>query len=491
MRNINLSGFINFDIEKAGEPVGTIKEWGGKKFQKRADGKWRPVGKGHQPGSPEEGKEKKGPKEDEPTGGKRFPKEDGKKKKVVKPEEDEKSSSDDKYTDNSDDVAEEMEGKEGQEKEEDSREVKMEKLSSLIKLGVTDVKTLIKVTALNYSDVSMELKKLGHKVDPEKAKAVNEKVKEDIDDGRIPLSDIPVQERWGAYSSFMGLVIGGYRKALIAYGKGGVGKTFDMLKIMNSHAINEQGQIRLLGPGEEPNPDKERRLEKFNAELDPSPEEYDWVKVTGKSTAAGLYAKLFEHNGKIVVFDDCDSVFDDDNAINILKGALDTSGDGQIDWSSNVRLKIGSGEDAKPIPNSFKFTGRVIFITNIPYEKMMSDKLQPLAGSRAMQINLTMNMDQTLEKLDSIKDKVPFQNNLTGEPIDVSLEDRKAAVDFLREYKDYLNIDQVNGRTLGIIAVIKKNADALGLNWKNQARMQMNLYAGSPSQDHNSKSKKK
>ena len=50
-------------------------------------------------------------------------------------------------------------------------------------------------------------------------------------------------------------------------------------------------------------------------------ESYDFVHFKGRATAAGLFVTLYENNDKIIVLDDCDSVFRDDDAVNILKGA--------------------------------------------------------------------------------------------------------------------------------------------------------------------------
>lgn len=268
--------------------------------------------------------------------------------------------------------------------------------------------------------------------------------------------------------------------------------TYTMMMAMNNHVINSEGDIRKLTleeiemrkadpEGFEASLVNERPLRKFNPEVDTDPADYDWVKVTGRTTAAGLYLKLYEHNGKLIVFDDCDSVFDDDAAINTLKGAIDTSGDGQIDWSSSTRLKIGVGEDAIPVPNSFKFTGRIIFISNIPYHKFMSDKLQPIAGSRCTQVDLTMTMDQTIEKLEQIKDHIVFTNS-KGNVINVTQEQRDDAMQFIKDHKDVLDISLVNGRTLGNLIMIrsKSGQGTSGMDWTKTARVVLNLYDRAP-----------
>jgi len=53
-------------------------------------------------------------------------------------------------------------------------------------------------------------------------------------------------------------------------------------------------------------------------------ESTDFVHFKGRATPAGLFITLYENSDKIIVLDDCDSVFKDDDAVNILKGALDS-----------------------------------------------------------------------------------------------------------------------------------------------------------------------
>jgi len=50
----------------------------------------------------------------------------------------------------------------------------------------------------------------------------------------------------------------------------------------------------------------------------------DYVVKKGRITAMSMYRTLIEQVDGMVIFDDCDSVVDDKNGVNMLKGALDT-----------------------------------------------------------------------------------------------------------------------------------------------------------------------
>jgi len=116
--------------------------------------------------------------------------------------------------------------------------------------------------------------------------------------------------------------------------------------------------------------------------------------VKGAMTALGLYAQLYRYSDKknILVFDDCDSVFADELALNILKAALDSGKRRRICWNSDSRLLRDEG-----IPNSFNFNGSAIFITNLKFQNVRSKKLQDhleALESRCHFIDLTIDSER-------------------------------------------------------------------------------------------------
>lgn len=99
--------------------------------------------------------------------------------------------------------------------------------------------------------------------------------------------------------------------------------------------------------------------------------------VKGFVRPSGLFATLFQyrHAGCVIVFDDADSIFGDETALNLLKAACDSSDERVISWLSQRELVDAEGE---AIPQSFKFEGTVIFITNIDFSAAV-DKGSKLA----------------------------------------------------------------------------------------------------------------
>lgn len=119
--------------------------------------------------------------------------------------------------------------------------------------------------------------------------------------------------------------------------------------------------------------------------------------VKGSATPIGLYQTLYKYSDPncVVVFDDCDSILLDDVSLNLLKGALDSGKKRKISWLADSRILRSEG-----IPDSFEFKGSVIFITNLKFDKMKSQKLRDhldALQSRCHYLDLT---------LDTMRDKI-------------------------------------------------------------------------------------
>lgn len=257
--------------------------------------------------------------------------------------------------------------------------------------------------------------------------------------GDAPAYDI--NKRFKAFALYTKGVIQGKMKSMIAYGTGGVGKTYTItqeLKAAGKVAFDEESMV-------------------------PGDENYDYVKITGKMTAPELYKAMYTHNGKIFMFDDCDSVLRDGSCINLFKGALDTSGDGTITYGTKADIKDDEGEK---LPKRFKFTGRALFASNLSPEHIP----QPLK-SRGFSVDLSMDKNQTMERLKDIatNKKTSKLENLQFPGIDkYSHKDMEDVLGHLNEVKDKMHAD-LSVRTIGSMLGIKQMSDEIGEDWKEHA----------------------
>jgi hypothetical protein len=115
--------------------------------------------------------------------------------------------------------------------------------------------------------------------------------------------------------------------------------------------------------------------------------------VKGAMSGIGLFAKLYKFSDakNVLVFDDCD-IWEDQDALNVLKGALDSGKTRRISWNKDSRILREEG-----IPNSFNFNGSVIFITNKSFDAKKAGKMQPhldALQSRCHFLDLTVDSER-------------------------------------------------------------------------------------------------
>jgi len=201
-----------------------------------------------------------------------------------------------------------------------------------------------------------------------------------------------------------GRVAAGAFNSLFISGRAGTGKTYSVLK-----AVEKEGLVM----------DK------------------DFAYVSGAVSVAILYRKLFQYRDKLLVFDDADAVFKDENGRNILKAALDTkkvrrvsymkkSGDlfDPMQFEDNPEGEMEAIE-AGLVPSFFDFYGKVIFISNLP-----KDKADPDGAIRSRSILIDVNPDDAT-LMERIRTLLPHL-----EPIDMDLKSKMEIFEFMKRSKD-------------------------------------------------------
>ena len=178
-----------------------------------------------------------------------------------------------------------------------------------------------------------------------------------------------------------------------------IAQRFEILDGMTKAVLN--GDIRALIVSGPPGVGKsftvENEIERANLFQQVASKKPKHEVVKGSASPIGLYKKLYEYSDEnsVIVFDDCDSILFDDVSLNLLKGALDSGKSRKISWLSESRAL--KQED---IPTSFMFKGSVIFITNLKFDGIKSQRLKDhleALQSRCHYLDLT---------LDTMRDKV-------------------------------------------------------------------------------------
>ncbi len=211
------------------------------------------------------------------------------------------------------------------------------------------------------------------------------------------------------------MVAGNIQPSLLVTGMAGIGKTYGISKVLNE-MIGAEGT--------------------------------KWVHIKGKLSPVGMYRAFFLNRNKLIVFDDADSVFANQDTVNMLKAALDSYEKRTISWFSPLtvdvsrlddiqikelyddieeKLSIDPGSAKIKFPNKFNFEGQVIFISNIH-----ASKIDSAVKSRSLTIDITLSRESVIKRLQSILDKIGG---------DLPLQDKQDVLDFLAEnYKNELNI---------------------------------------------------
>jgi hypothetical protein len=199
------------------------------------------------------------------------------------------------------------------------------------------------------------------------------------------------------------IAAGGFNSLFIS-GRAGTGKTFSVEK-----ALKDEG-------------------------LQP---EQDYTIMSGAVSVIEMYKKLFQYNDKVLVFDDCDAVFRDENGRNILKAALDTKKVRKISYLKRLKdiydpLMYEDDPDGELdaiesglIPAYFNFTGRVVFISNLP-----KDKADPDGAIRSRSILIDVSPDDAtlMERMRALLPQL--------EPMELPLKDKEEIFEFMKSSKN-------------------------------------------------------
>jgi predicted AAA+ superfamily ATPase len=232
-----------------------------------------------------------------------------------------------------------------------------------------------------------------------------------------------------------------------------IAERFDILDDMTKAVLN--GDIRAMIVAGPPGVGKsygiESQLERANLFDQISGRRVKSEMIKGTASALGMYKALYKYSDEnsVIVFDDCDSILLDDVCLNLLKGALDSGKKRRISWLADSHSLRNEG-----IPDQFDFKGGVIFITNLKFDQMKSQKTRDhldAIQSRCHYLDLT---------LDTMRDKILRIKQIarTGvlfEDYDFDQIQQDEIIDFMTENQNKLR--EVSLRMAIKIAQLRKS----------------------------------
>ena len=161
----------------------------------------------------------------------------------------------------------------------------------------------------------------------------------------------------------------------------------------------------------------------------------------------------YRHSHNVLVFDDADSVFQDDIGLNILKCVADTTERRIVSWLSEGSLI--DEETAERIPRSFEFNGSVLFLTNLDFEALIArgHKIAPhleALVSRAHYLDLSLKTRRDyLIRMRQVLNQ--------GMLSDLSFEERSDVITFLEQ--NYERMRELSLRAAIKLGALRKSTD--------------------------------
>lgn len=256
--------------------------------------------------------------------------------------------------------------------------------------------------------------------------------------------------------SYTKMVATGYSPAFLITGQGGIGKSYNVTKVLSQYGTKGE----------------------------------DYVIMKGKCTPIKMYKFLYTHYNQICVFDDCDSIFDSKDGINILKGVLDSGENREVSWDNAntvdtfgmtrkeietaLATAVAAGQ-RNAIPSFFEFEGAVIFISNLTYDDIYKkDRALP---TRCLTLDINLRAEDVINRIKTCLPSIKIYKSLVkrGDPTDskdITDETIKQEVFEFMTSEEYRNFAKESGKELNFRTFIKiyqlRHAELP--NWKRLAR---------------------
>lgn len=246
----------------------------------------------------------------------------------------------------------------------------------------------------------------------------------------------------------------GINAALLITGQGGIGKSFGVGRVLK--------EVLGLVKGE------------------------DYVIMKGSTSTYAMYRFIYNNYNKVIIFDDCDSVFDGADSLNILKAVLDSGEERIVSWDTAGTVPVPAGisheeleqmlaeysaaHHNKPaVPSQFEFEGGIIFISNLSKDAIAKKDAALL--SRCMNIDVTFSLEDTINRIKTCLPYIKYYaaKKINGQSVDITNEEDKAEVMEYMLSTDFKNIlkkthnAKVSFRTLINLCKLKASDPE---NWK-------------------------
>jgi hypothetical protein len=237
-----------------------------------------------------------------------------------------------------------------------------------------------------------------------------------------------------------------------------VKERFDILSMLTKGATakNIRAMVVTGAPGIGKTYNVEQILERSNV-----PHEI----VRGTLSAINLYmlAYKYRHAGNVIVLDDADDIFHDEDALNILKVLCDTSATRTVSYRKEAH-QLREND----IPQQFEYNGGMIFISNVDFQRFVDEGKNKFAAHMGALMNRSLYLDLQIHDRNALGVWVAHiaESGRIFDREDVPQNLRQPILNFLRDNREEL-------RTLSIRTLMQLCGIAKGnpVRWESIARV--------------------
>lgn len=191
--------------------------------------------------------------------------------------------------------------------------------------------------------------------------------------------------------------------------------------------------------------------------------------VRGTLSAVNLYKLGYQMRDakSVIVLDDADSIFNDEDALNILKVLCDTSDIRRVSW-----MKESQALKEDDVPTSYEFNGAMIFISNLNFQQFVDEGKNKYAQHFAALMSRSLYLDLRLHDRNELGVWVEHvaAHGKIFQREGLSDEQGVEVLQFLRDYRDELR--ELSLRTLLKLSQLVKTHR----EWENIAKVLLTKY---------------
>ncbi len=209
-------------------------------------------------------------------------------------------------------------------------------------------------------------------------KAGSNELTNESEDDLLPPEEVDIVKQFQALQCFVEMLFDKANaiQSIVVSGPGGVGKTYEIFDEMEKRKV-------------------------------------DYILVKGYSSPRALFNTLRDNADKVIIFDDCDSIWEDANALNVLKSALETNRKGRRTVTWNLAEEN----------EEFEFMGKIIFVSNKDFYASRSKMKHIVAVlTRVFFIQFTFDQEQMMRRIEMVSENIEKDASV-----------RKAVIDYLKE----------------------------------------------------------